>query len=333
MARIAFVDHSFHRQTRSSGFLPELLSAAGHNVHHVWDDSWQGRPAPDWDEVADHDAIVMFQAQCQLPKRPLHRAHANVTYVPMLDQFGWWQGPRSKPHSLWHTFAGTKMLSFSQALHTTVTAMGIASHHARYHPPPLPHRHRDGMHGFLWVRKEDEVSWALVKRLLGEQNFDSLHIHLAHDPGTRVPLRPDDADIARHGITMSDWFDRRDDYFTVLDRANVFFAPRFSEGIGMSFLEAMSRSQCVIAPDLGTMNEYLIHGVNGLLYRPDAHAPLQIKDLPDLCLNACRTIAHGHEQWTSDLPRLVNFILTPHADLYPASRPSYAVRLKQKFLN
>ncbi len=40
MARIAYVDHSFHRTTRSTEFLPEILERHGHQVQHFWDDAW-----------------------------------------------------------------------------------------------------------------------------------------------------------------------------------------------------------------------------------------------------------------------------------------------------
>ena len=49
-------------------------------------------------------------------------------------------------------------------------------------------------------------------------------------------------------------------------RANVYFAPRLEEGIGQTFLEAIRWGRCVVAADNRTINEYIIHGVNGLLY-------------------------------------------------------------------
>ncbi len=47
-------------------------------------------------------------------------------------------------------------------------------------------------------------------------------------------------------------------------KSNTFhIAPKQEEGIGMTFLEAMTIGKIVIAKKAPTMNEYIIHGCNG----------------------------------------------------------------------
>ena len=47
MARIAYVDHSYHRTTGSTAFLPEMLTERGHRVDIFWDEAWiGGEPVP-----------------------------------------------------------------------------------------------------------------------------------------------------------------------------------------------------------------------------------------------------------------------------------------------
>ena len=60
MASVAYVDHSFHRTTKSTGFLPEILRRHGHVVDNFWDDAWQGGAPVEWAAVRSYDVVIMF---------------------------------------------------------------------------------------------------------------------------------------------------------------------------------------------------------------------------------------------------------------------------------
>ncbi|VWX60513.1 conserved hypothetical protein [Burkholderiales bacterium 8X] len=324
MARIAYVDHSFHRTTRSNEFLPEVLRRHGHVVDNFWDEAWSGGAPVDWRQVAHYDVVMMFQSFCR-PEAPYFRlGHPNVVYIPMLDQFGLWMGPMSNLAAFFEVFQGSKVLSFSNALHCLVTGLGISSHFARYYPAgaalpgiaDMPAQRQDGLHGFFWLRRELQLPWRLVRRLIENTRFESFHLHLATDPGTPPPELPSAEDIARFNITTSTWFEDKADFDAVLARANVYFAPRPGEGIGQSFLEAMIRGQCVVAPDQGTMNEYILPGVNGLLYDLDHPRPLDFSSAIRMGTQARLGALAGRTRWEQAEDELVRFILTPSADLY-----------------
>ena len=318
VARIAYIDHSFHRTTRSTEFLPEILGRHGHIVDHFWDDAWQGGKAVPWSDVAAHDVVIMFQSFCQ-PDGPYFRAgHPNVIYIPMLDQFGLWQGPLYNLSAFWEPFQGSKVLNFSNALQSMTTAFGIASHFVRYYQPTIaaPAAARDGLHGFFWLRRELQLPWKTIRQLIEGVRFDSFHLHLAIDPGTPAPQLPSADDVARHRITTSTWFEHKADLHEVMERANVYFAPRAEEGIGQSFLEAMGRGQCVVAPNQGTMNEYILPGVNGLLFDIRNPQPLDFSQVAGLGARARESTIAGRAAWERAEQELVRFILTPSEVLY-----------------
>jgi glycosyltransferase involved in cell wall biosynthesis len=80
----------------------------------------------------------------------------------------------------------------------------------------------------------------------------------------------------------------------------------------MSFLEAMARGQCVIAADNPTMNEYITHGVNGLLFAPRQPMPLDLAAMPRLGRRAREGIEDGFERWQRDRRgRLLDYIAAP----------------------
>lgn len=317
MVSIAYVDHSFHRKTKSTRFLSDILLKRGHTVSYFWDEAWQGGPPIEWAAVSSYDVVIMFQSYCPSERLHFRRAHPNVIYIPMLDQFGLWRGPMSNLSAFWEPFQGSKVLNFSNALHCMTVSFGIASHFVRYYQPvpDLPLPPRQGLHGFFWIRRE-ELSWQIIRKLIANSQFESLQIHLATDPGSPPPRLPRPDDVSRHNITISTWFENKADFESQIARANVFFAPRPEEGIGQSFLEAMARGQCVVAPNHGTMNEYILPGVNGLLFDIRNPVPLDFADVTELGRQARKTALYGRVLWERSEDELVNFILTPSKEFY-----------------
>ncbi|MCA6106955.1 glycosyltransferase [Bradyrhizobium cenepequi] len=316
--RVAYVDHSFHEKTRSTSFLAEMMRRHGLVVDCFWDNSWQGGAPVAWEDVRTYDAVMMFQAFCPIPASHYRTLHPNVIYIPMLDQFGLWRGPMYNLTGFWEPFQGSKILNFSIGLHSMTLGLGIASHLARYYQEPKaqPASFEGGLHGFFWLRREREISWSTIRALISRNQLASLHLHLAVDPGTPPPRLPTKADMDHYNVTISNWFEDKTALDQLLEKKNVFFAPRAEEGIGQSFLEAFARGQCVVAPRNGTMNEYIIPGVNGLLYDLKNPAPLDLTSASEMGRLARKASAIGALTWTTSERQLIDFILTPSEKLY-----------------
>jgi Glycosyl transferases group 1 len=318
MARIAYVDHSYHQRTQATMFLVEMLRTRGHVVEIFWDDAWAGGEPIAWNSVANHDVVIMFQSYCPTDGRTFRSLHPNVIYVPMFDQFGLSRGLFGDLSAFWQPFRGSKVLSFSTALNALTRGYGITSFLVHYYPdvPAVQHRATEGLHGFFWLRREMELGWNVVRSLIGPTRFDSVHLHIVGDPGFPAVQPPPPADVETYNITISTWFNKWSDFDIVARGANVYFAPRIEEGIGQAFLEAMSRGQCVVAADNPTMSEYIVHGVNGLLYDPRSPQPLDFSGVDRLGQEARRGILAGRARWSGTAEALVDFILTPSAALY-----------------
>jgi glycosyltransferase involved in cell wall biosynthesis len=259
----------------------------------------------------------MFQSFCPIGDTTFRSLHPNVVYIPMFDQFGLFRNAFGDLSAFWRPFRGSKVLSFSTFVHAWAVGHGIASYFARYYPEvPQDRRGAEGLHGFFWLRRELELGWTHVRTLIGTTAFETFHLHLAGDPGFPPVQSPPDGDLSSYNVTISTWFEDRSDFDEVLRRANVYFAPRLSEGIGQSFLEAMARGQCVVAPDGPTMNEYIVHGVNGLLYDLRYPQALDFSDVARLGREAQRGILAGRARWVAGEKALVDFIVTPSAALY-----------------
>lgn len=308
--KVAFVDHSYHRKTRSSDFFADILRRHGMDVTVLWDDSWQDGKAVELEALLGaYDAFVFWQ----IPARssvPYARTGANITFVPMLD--GYRVEDLANRRTFRPLFDGVKFFNFSRTMHRAVQAHGLESMHVPYFPDPspLPADLPAELSGFFWQRLPGRLPWSTIEKLVGPADFRSVHIHLAADP-PHSPLRPYGDGPASGRMTFSDWFADPADYRRCVAAAQVYFAPRPSEGIGMSFLEAMAMGRCVVAPNAPTMNEYIEHGRNGLLYDLDRPAPLDFSRAAELGRAARRRVEEGRAAWMARESEIAEFVARP----------------------
>ena len=311
--RVAFIDHSYHKKTLSTVFLRECLFP-DQRVDDWWDESWRGGSAVDaeWLAAQGYDLIVVTQVE--VAAEALARLGCkNVVFIPM------WDSCRLLPEAWWRALEGFRIISFCTALHERVRNYGLPSIYVQYYPDPTKFQvvsDYTGLRGFFWQRHHD-LTWRHVVRLASATPEHRLHIHLAQDPGAEDTETPSPAEQEKYQISLSKWFERKQDYHDRVAHSNVYFAPRPSEGIGFSLLEAMAMGMCVVAPNAPTMNEYITHEVTGLLWNLADPRPLDFSQAAELGRRAREKVVTGHQKWLSDLPKLREFVDAP------ISRASY----------
>lgn len=307
--RIAFLGHSYHRTTASSRFMQAILERLG-DVECFYDESWNGGPAVDVPALmrAGYDAIHVWQMEALLEAVVAARPTVPVVWYPMYDSC------RHATPEFWARIApAARMVSFCREVHEQAVRKGLDSAWFQYFPDPALHAPAapTGEGIFFWPRRS-EFGWEGFKRLLPEGFQGRIHIHTHPDPGTEPPDLPSEADQARHGVTVSGWFEDRGALDRLVGSFPVYVAPRLHEGIGMAFLEALARGQCVVAADVPTMNEYITHGVNGLLFAPDRKRPLDLAQAAALGARARELVALGHARWRREAEgRLLDVLAAP----------------------
>ncbi|MBR0656259.1 glycosyltransferase [Plastoroseomonas arctica] len=307
--RIAFLGHSYHRLTGSSRFMQAILLARLGAVEVFEDESWQGGAAVDVAAVlaGGFDAIHVWQMEQPLEALVAARPGVPIYWYPMQDS------ARHLGPAFWsRTAPGARIIAFCRAVHEDAVRRGLDSAWFQYFPDPsgvAPVGAADGV--FCWPRRE-AFGWPLLKRLLPLGFSGRLHLHDHPDPGSAPPALPDAVDIAAHGITQSRWFEDRGALDRLLGEFLIYVAPRLHEGIGMAFLEALARGQCVVAADRATMNEYITDGVNGLLFDPDRPRPLDFARAVAMGARARELVALGHVRWQRDAAgRLLDALTAP----------------------
>lgn len=307
MDKLVMIDHSYHAKTKSSSFIIDLLKEK-YEVEIIYDDSWRGESEPDLSHIDNsYKGVVFWQ---NISKKMLKSInHENIIFFPMYDACS------DVPLDYWYDIKNVKIINFSKNLHKKLLKLGFQSIYIQYYPEPIQCEVQKDKTIFYWHRHW-EITWDTVKKLFPHEDIARVHIHKAVDPEQEF-VQPSEDDEKNYNIKYSDWFESRQDYFNIVASESIYIAPRIMEGIGLSFLEAMAMGKVVVAANIPTMNEYIVHGVNGILYDYKDPQPLVIKDFELMQENAYETIIKGNAAWNNNKYTILDFIkIKPKENVY-----------------
>lgn len=303
--KILFLDHIFHQKTKSSNFFLNIIKDNFYSVDIEYIDTEFPSEIKALRSQRIHDLVIIWQLDYLAPL--FLAAGYRTVVVPMYD------GSANMPYEHWIGMGGASLVSFSRTLHERVIAAGCRSLQVKYYLPPVKEWQLPTfkeLRGILWMRRpQDGLTPQLVHRLLGGQ-IVSLHVHNAPDDGVPRLLSDSLYSASAFLILESHWSRDANVYLKALTKCNVFFAPRMSEGIGMSMLEAFSRGLLVFANDDAVHNEYVSNFVNGILFNRDKSSsinlPLDLAREMAFC-GWCGAVS-GYQEWLDSRRQIVEFI-------------------------
>ncbi|MGD0781140.1 MAG: glycosyltransferase [Dehalococcoidales bacterium] len=326
--------------------LQELVSNPLNSYIQFEPIGWDGIKLPSLpSEQFKKNTMIFFQLP---PPQDLCRdTSRRVVWIPMWDQargydLEWWQNlPKN-----------VRVVAFSREISVRARSVGLNTLDLYFYKSP------DEFHPANW--EESRVLFYWNRTGLVDKNFlfqicQSLDIELLIYRRQIDPLVPACFDYSlpkRLGkthvqeITGNTFLPRRE-YMNIVNQANIFIAPRVSEGVGLSSIEALARGCAVFAYNAPTMNEYITHKVNGFLFQkyvntrwnclreclmkrmdgylirfaniqPHIERPItdwqdweEIKKLNLQVLgdNARQTQAKGYREWIRSIPEYASFIL------------------------
>jgi glycosyltransferase involved in cell wall biosynthesis len=307
--KLLWVDHSFHKKTMSTNFLKEILEKK-FSVSIFWDDYWKGGEPLSLKEINKYDYVFFFQTL--LPFYKLRNTKAKIIWVPMFDG-----DPLSD--NFWYCLSSIpiKIISFSEYLHKKCLQYNIESLPLKYYLKPtfseeIP---GSGQHYFFWYR--GSLGFSDIKGFLDPHNVDSFVYRSAPDPYFKEEvISQEDMQNYKLQIIGDVKLDSREKYLAMLKKSNIYIAPRKIEGIGISFLEAMSLGLVVIAYNNGTMNEYIKHNYNGYLFNSET-IQINFDNLEEVRNNSKNMVREGWEKWEKDKNIINDFILTDNYKFTP----------------
>ncbi len=318
--KIAYIDHSFHQKTKSTLFLVSLFLSKNHTVINFWDDSWQNNNHLNIDEInnGNFDLIIFFQSIPHYTEIYKLKCR-NIIWIPMYD------GDRSRNIFEWLSYliCDIKIISFSKTLSKIITKFKFDILNVQYYPKPnLTNKNLEGINIFFWERIP-KINWELIKKLIGKNKISKIYLRSIMDNNNKEQATSSllkDEDIRKYNIKIINGWLKKDTYEEILKSCNIYIAPRQFEGIGMSFLEAMSLGIPVIAPDSATMNEYIINNKNGFLYNINKPKPIDFSNLNKIRKNLAIDIVRGLSVWEEQQNSILNFIEKPTPKIDPLAK-------------
>jgi glycosyltransferase involved in cell wall biosynthesis len=297
--KILFIGHSYHSITKSTSFLIEYLKLY-FEVTEILDDSWNGGSFPDLSFIDEsYLGVIFFQ---NLPDRKVVESikNDNIIYFPMYDNVHF------LPRKWWNNYYNLKIINFSKTLHDKLIEWNFNSIYLQYFPEPKEFNPGNSNEVFFWQRV-NTLNIRTLAKLFDQRNV-KIHIHKAIDPTYQFCIPTIDEEN-QFEITYSDWFETKEDLMRVVKQKGIYIAPREFEGIGMSFLEAMAMGKAVIAVDNPTMNEYIVDGQTGYLFKLDDINRIDLSAIHKVQENAYSFIYEGYEKWKKNKSMIIEHIL------------------------
>ena len=305
--RIAYVEHPHHQKTNSTEFCRKEVESLGHELVRIVRDSFNLETANKFDR------LILFQADDCIPIAV--EADKLSLVIPMLDE------SLARNSGFFRVSAKLQFLSFSPNLNQFLNLSGARSHFVQYWPEPKASAHNNQFNVFFWERTPVHVSVQDVFRWFKNMN-PSFTIRRHLDPG-QISLDPLYSQLnGRVEILKNEWL-THGQYLDVLDKANVFVAPRRWEGIGLSSLEAMSRGIPVVGLASPTLSEYIENGVTGILIK-DKFKSIPEVDFKNLSENLGKVLPQKHALYKERIAlALSDFFESNLSDF--SQRPTQAV--------
>jgi len=290
----------------------------------------------DWKTVLQSQPLIFFD-KAPNPEVLAH-PEAEIVWAPMFDGHtrhgvSWWRQ--------WNHY-NIKFISYSKKHTQILREAGLEVFYIQFFNNPKEYSQ------VSWEGKLNAMYWnrhGLIRRphieeLCGQLQISELFYRSKTDSSVssasnfQLPEKLEDTNV----IDLDEWMDYQT-YLDYVSRSHLFIAPRFFEGIGLTFTEAMASGCVVLANDSFTMSDYIVHGETGLFLpystpmRYFARAKSKIEqrlglDIPQMSpllnydwknildynlerisRNAIAYFEEGYRQFQKQIPDLVNFIL------------------------
>lgn len=171
----------------------------------------------------------------------------------------------------WNALPKTlRIVAFSEAVAQRAEVAGLSTLRLRYYPDPqefVPARWDHGRVLLYWNRT-GVFSLSFLKQLCQRLGVKKLLFRNQLDEGVASQAAYSlPAILGNTVVEELPMFQEHADYLKAVEDVNIYLAPRQVEGLGVSFLEAMSRGCAVLSLDSPTMNEYITHNYDGFLFK------------------------------------------------------------------
>jgi len=299
--KLAFVDHDYHKKTRCADFLREIFSEYFTIDNYWWSLNEEKKLIK---YLKNYENIFFFQTL--IPSYDLLKLRGkNLMWAPMYDtlSFEWKYWKKIK-------YINIKLLCFSKKIKLHADKIGCQNIGLKYFIRPKEMELKTPqktLNIFFWYRNDlklnDWIGFFNLNKINKIIYFD------CPDPG-RKSEEFDKIFLDKYKIELTKMsFLPHSQYIEYVKNCDVFISPRKQEGIGMSFLEAISMGKYIVSNDDSTMNEYVTDKNIGFLINKKKKKSIDYNDIINGVNYRTQFAKNGYLQWLKQKNEVINFFL------------------------
>lgn len=294
MYKVLFVGRTFHIASGSANFFLDFI--AKDNILEKW------YPESDVldisvyiEKVNMYDYIICWQSEhMSLLFSSLRLVDTKVINISMFD------GIEIRNDLFFKQLNQCININFSYNLHKRFLENNGKSHFFQYYPKLSNFVEEKENSVFFWEREPHHISCNEVIEIFSGK-VDKIYLHRP------ISLNKKDNFVVNGTeIILSDNIPSKDEFFEYMSKSKFFVTPRLTEGIGMSFLDAMSCGMIPIGYNKPTYNEYVENNVNGIVYNSLEDLKNSVSNILNLDIKEkiLNNLQLGYEQYNLDLEQL-----------------------------
>ena len=319
--KLVYIGHEYHNKTQSTQFLIEIFKTKFDVDVFTFDMEQQKFNGDKDTNIEEYDALILFQMPISVKLLKEKFKFKIGSYFPMYD------GTGEASEEFWIQYKEFNIINFSYTLHKKLLRLGFSTYYIQYFPKPMEIDNfgkKDSI--FFWNRR-NLINVNYLEDIIEALNTKKIHLHMAMDPNEKK-VEVNKSIQEKYSLTYSTWFNTRTEMQKIIESSSIYIAPRFAEGIGMSFLEAMAMGRCVVAVNNPTMNEYIINGVTGFLYEYENPKIFIDTDILEIQKNTYNFIKEGYENWEKNKFRILDWVLKKNETIltfFKESKKTYKI--------
>lgn len=253
MKKLLFIGRSFHKESKSADFFIKKLESQ-FDLHLWYPEDHLITLNAVIDSINFETTIVCWQSE--------HLSYYFSVNGYKVLNISMYDGIEARSDHFYHLLSGCKHLNFSMMLHEKMCKMGLDSEYIQYFPKNHSRTSNDRSGVFFWERNPDFLSAVQVYRI-----FSYLGVRFVfHRISSKSKHELTSIINKKNPIVFNDSKIDQEDFNNLMISCKYFVLSRPTEGIGMSFLDAMSFGLVPIGLNKPTYNEYVTNGYNGYIY-------------------------------------------------------------------
>lgn len=243
----------------------------------------------------------------------INNHNKRIFYMPMYDNFRdcvgeWYEIPKD-----------VIVLSYCREIDKICTMLGLKYLSLQYYEYNENQvNFNNGKILYFFDRHTNLISVDFLKKFVDILNIDKVLYHISD----KNKFINDDKYENIYG-----WFNDHNEYKNIIKDSNIIICPRCCEGMGLTFIEEISRGCIPFAYDAPTMNEYIIHKFTGYLFKSDRIVPMPNSinksiniedqnwneisklDLEKLSNNVYNNSYNGYKKWIDNKKELIKLLI------------------------